>query len=131
MIVKHYCEIRAEPVVDVPGMTVRWLVSDLEEEPRFALRLYELAPGAVTTPHAHHWEHQVFMLKGQGLVVGEEDERQIGEGDLVYISPLERHQFVNTGSDILRFLMAFPIPRKGLSISAEAAGSGAGAVEHG
>ena len=111
MRVKNYREIRDEPVVEEPGLTVRWLVSDLEEQPEFAMRLYELQPGAATTPHVHGWEHQVFVLAGQGVVIGGEDECLLGEGDVVYISPLERHQFVNAGEEVLRFLMVFPIPR--------------------
>lgn len=111
MRVKNYREIRAEPIVEEPGLTVRWLVNELEEQPEFAMRLYELEPGAATTPHAHGWEHQVFMLTGQGVVTGEEEKCLLGEGDVVYVPSLERHQFINTGDEVLRFLMAFPIPR--------------------
>jgi len=113
MKVKNYREIRAEPVVEEPGMTVRWLVSDLEEQPKFAMRLYELQPGAATISHVHDWEHQVFVLSGQGNVVGEGYECLLREGDVVYVPPLERHQFFNVGDEVLRFLMAFPIPRGG------------------
>jgi quercetin dioxygenase-like cupin family protein len=123
MRVKNYREIRAEPVVEEPGLTVRWLVSELEEQPEFAMRLYELQAGAATTPHVHHWEHQVFVLAGQGAVAGEEGQCLLGEGDVVYVPPLERHQFANKGHDVLRFLMAFPIPRGDTYAYAEAANS--------
>ena len=111
MRIRNYREIRAEPVVEEPGLTVRWLVSDIEEQPEFAMRLYELQRGAATTPHAHHWEHQAFVLAGQGVVTGDEGECPLVVGDVVYIPPLERHQFINAGDEVLRFLMAFPTPR--------------------
>jgi hypothetical protein len=45
MIVKNYREVRAAPIVNEPGVTVRWLVSELGEDPGFALRLCEMEPG--------------------------------------------------------------------------------------
>ena len=123
MKVKNCCEIRAEPVVEVPGLTVRWLVSDCEQEPEFAMRLYELQPNAATTSHIHYCEHQVFVLSGQGKAVGEEFEGLLREGDVVYVPPLERHSFFNVGDEVLRFLMAFPIPQGHAQAYAEAANS--------
>jgi quercetin dioxygenase-like cupin family protein len=108
---KNYREIRAEPVLEEPGVAVRWLVSELEEEPEFATRLYEIELGGATTAHAHYWEHQVFVLNGQGAVIGEQGEIPLREGDIVYVPPLERHQFVSEGDEVFRFLMMFPIRR--------------------
>jgi quercetin dioxygenase-like cupin family protein len=109
MIVRNYREVKAEPVVEEPGVTVRWLVSQLNEAPNFALRLYELEPGAATTAQTHYWDHDVFVLYGRGVVVGEEGEIPLNEGDVVYVPPAERHRFVNRGNEVLRFLMVLPI----------------------
>jgi quercetin dioxygenase-like cupin family protein len=109
--VKNYRQIRAEPVLEELGVTVRWLISELEEQPEFAMRLYEIEPGAATTAHTHYWEHQVFVLSGQGVLIGEESEIPLVEGDMVYVPPLERHQFASQGNKMLRFLMMFPLPR--------------------
>jgi quercetin dioxygenase-like cupin family protein len=111
MIVKNYRDVTAEPVLKEPGVTVRWLVSELDETPRYALRLYEMERGCVTTAHTHYWEHQVFVLSGQGTILAGQDEAQIEEGDMVYIPPGERHQFINRGRKPLRFLLALPIPQ--------------------
>jgi quercetin dioxygenase-like cupin family protein len=111
MIVKNYREIRAEPVTKEPGLTVRWLISELDEAPNFAMRLYEMEPGTATTAHVHYWEHQVFVLSGEGAVVAEEGEISLCEGDVVYVPPTERHQFVNRGPEVLRFIMVLPLPR--------------------
>jgi quercetin dioxygenase-like cupin family protein len=111
MIVKNYRDVRAEPVLKEPGVTVRWLVSELDETPRYALRLYEIEPGWATTAHTHYWEHQVFVLAGRGEVIAGEQDAHLEEGDMVYIPPGERHQFVNRGELPFRFLMALPIPQ--------------------
>jgi quercetin dioxygenase-like cupin family protein len=109
--VKNYRQIRAELVPEEPGVTVRWLISELGEQPEFAMRLYEIEPRAATTAHTHYWEHQVFVLSGQGAVIGEESEIPLVEGDMVYVPSLECHQFANKGNKMLRFLMMFPLPR--------------------
>jgi quercetin dioxygenase-like cupin family protein len=119
MKVKNYRQIRAEPVPEEPGVAVRWLVSELEEEPEFATRLYEIEPGGATTAHTHYWEHEVFVLAGNGAVTGEEGEIPLGEGDIVYVPPLEGHQFVSKGDEVFRFLMTFPIPRGASSSETE------------
>jgi quercetin dioxygenase-like cupin family protein len=112
MIVKNYREVRAAPMVDEPGVTVRWLASELGEGPGFALRLYEVSPGAGTTDHSHYWEHEVFVLSGRGVAVGEDGEIPLSEGDVVYVPAAERHHFANRGDDVLRFLMVLPLPQQ-------------------
>jgi len=97
MIVRNYRRVTAEPVLKEPGVTVRWLVSELDETPRYALRLYEMDPGCATTAHTHYWEHQVFVLAGRGAVITGGEEAPLEEGDMVYIPPGDRHQFVNRG----------------------------------
>ncbi len=111
MKVKNYRDVMAEPVLKEPGVTVRWLVSELDEAPRYALRLYEIEPGCATTAHTHYWEHQVFVLAGKGVAIAGDEEASLGEGDMVYIPPGERHQFVNKDKQPFRFLMALPIPQ--------------------
>jgi quercetin dioxygenase-like cupin family protein len=109
MIVKNYREVKAVPVVEEPGVAVRWLVSQLDEAPNFALRLYEVEAGAATAAHTHYWEQDVFVLSGRGVVVGDDGEIPLTEGDVVYVPAGEGHQFVNTGHGVLRFLMILPI----------------------
>ena len=109
MIVRNYRKVKAEPVVEEPGVTVRWLVSPLDAAPNFALRLYELEAGAATATHTRYWEQDVFVLSGTGVVVGEVGEIPLSEGDVVYVPPGEQHQFINSDPRVLRFLVVLPI----------------------
>ena len=54
MLVRNYREVKAEPVVEEPGVAVHWLVSELGEAPNFALRLIELEPGAAAATHTDY-----------------------------------------------------------------------------
>ena len=96
-------------MIKEPGVVVRWLVSQLDEAPSFALRLCEMEAGAATAAHTHYWEREAFVVSGKGAVVGEKGEIPLGEGDVVYVPPGEWHQFVNTGHRTLCFLVVLPI----------------------
>jgi len=106
----HYTEVQAEKVDDgAKGVKVRWLISKERGAPNFAMRLFEVEPGGYTPHHTHPWEHEIFILSGKGLAVGEEGEKPIGPGNVIYIPPGERHQLRNTGDEPLRFLCLVPI----------------------
>jgi quercetin dioxygenase-like cupin family protein len=108
MNVKRSLEVSAEPVEGVPGVTVRWLWAARDGAPTFALRLFEVEPGAATPYHSHAHEHEVYILSGQALVRGKSGGQSLGSGDTVLVLPNEEHQFVNTGLEPLRFLCAIP-----------------------
>lgn len=109
MIVKHYTDVPSAPVTEAPGISIRWLISRPEGAPNFAMRLFELQPGA-SSPHHHHGEeHEVFILAGEGHVEGKGGLRPVKAGDFVFVPPDEMHQFNNTGQDILRFICLIPL----------------------
>ncbi len=112
MEVKRSLEVPAVPVEGVPGVTIRWLWAAADGAPTFALRLFEVEPGATTPHHAHAHEHEVYVVSGQGLLRGKAGQRSLSSGDTVLVLPHDEHQFVNTGREPLRFLCAIPLPSK-------------------
>jgi quercetin dioxygenase-like cupin family protein len=87
---------------------VRWLVSRSDGAPNFAMRLFEIAPGGYTPHHHHPYEHEIFILSGQGEVLEGETPRPLTSGDVALIQPNEVHQFRNTGNEVLRMLCLIP-----------------------
>lgn len=108
MKVQNYLE--TEAIEDAPGVLRRVVIDADDGAPRFTMRLFELGAGRSTPFHSHWWEHEVFVLSGEGIVKGKEKEEAIGEGSVVFVSPNEEHCFVNTGNDILRFVCVIPLP---------------------
>ena len=90
------------------GVKIRWIITSEDGAPRFAMREFELAPGGHTPFHAHDWEHEVYVLAGEGVVVGEEGEFPLEAGTVVLVPPHEKHNFKNTGAGPLRFLCLVP-----------------------
>lgn len=111
MQIKHAMNIPAEPIENVPGVTIRWLWAEVDGAPTFALRMFEVQPNASTPYHAHPYEHQVFILSGQAKLRGENQEQTLSVGDTVLVLPNELHQFSNVGPETLRFLCAIPLHR--------------------
>jgi mannose-6-phosphate isomerase-like protein (cupin superfamily) len=61
-----------------------------------------LAPGAATTPHAHH-EHELFIaMAGTATISADGTVRPFHRGDTAYLPPGETHQIVNVGDGEFR-----------------------------
>lgn len=110
MKVGHDGEIALAPVTmeGSSGCQVRWLVDEAQGAPNFAMRQFEVAPGGYTPRHSHPYEHEVFVLEGNGVVSEGEVEHPLKAGDFVLVAPNEVHQFRNTGSAPLKFLCMVP-----------------------
>lgn len=108
MIVRDYREVESTPSDGVQGVSLRWVVAKDDGAPNFAMRVIDVQPGCATPHHEHAWEHEVFVLAGRGVVRGAGGERAIQEGSVVFVPGDEKHQFVNTGDGVLRFICMIP-----------------------
>mgnify|MGYP001102799215 CR=1 FL=1 len=104
----HYSAIKPEPSEGAPGARIRWAIGKNVGAPNFVTRIIEIEPGSATPYHQHPWEHEVFVLDGAGVVKTTAGETAIASRMCVYVAPDEEHQFVNTGSGVLRFLCIIP-----------------------
>ena len=70
MKVQHYQQVSSEPVEmeGAHGCTVRWLLGPRDGAPNFAMRQFDVAVGGYTPRHHHPYEHEVFVLEGEGVV---------------------------------------------------------------
>ena len=100
-----------QSVVEMPGAEnckVRQLVGKNVEAPNFAMREFEVAPGGFTPRHSHPYEHEIYILAGNGVAVEGSTEHEIKSGDVIYVAPDDIHQFKNTGDQPLKFLCLIP-----------------------
>jgi len=87
---------------------IRWLITEDKGAPNFLMRMFEIAPGGYTPRHRHDYEHEVFILEGNGKVFCEGKEYEVSAGHYLLIKPNEEHQFINTGDVVWRFLCLIP-----------------------
>ena len=112
MLIRRYDEVEAEVAEQgAENTTVRWLISEKEGAPNFAMRLFEIDPEGYTPLHTHAWEHEVFILCGEGVVVNKDGEYPVSFGSVVFVPGNETHQFKNTASEPLRMLCMVPNQR--------------------
>jgi len=93
-------------------LKVRWLITKEMGAPNFAMRLFEMEPNGNSPLHTHPWEHEVFILEGEGIVVAKDGEKKIKAGSVIFIAPNELHQIKNNSKKILKFLCLVPIRDK-------------------
>lgn len=74
----------------------------------FIMRRFIIKPGGETPLHAHRWEHEVFVLKGRGVITNGNVKLGLKPGNVVYVPPNRRHQFRNVAKGRLEFLCIIP-----------------------
>jgi quercetin dioxygenase-like cupin family protein len=109
MKVHNYREVSPEESPEAVGASLRWVISEKEGALTFAMRVAELQQGAATPSHSHAWEHEVFVLSGEGRVASGGEEFSLQEGDAAFIPPMEEHHFANAGTATFRFICAIPL----------------------
>jgi quercetin dioxygenase-like cupin family protein len=87
------------------------LISAKDGAPNFAMRLFKVSPNGYTPYHTHNWEHEVFILKGEGTITVEEKETKFKYGDAIFVPPDVEHQFKNTSNEDLFFLCLIPVEK--------------------
>ena len=107
MKVSKYLDTK--PVQELPGVVKREVINADDGAPNFCMRVFEVEPSSSTPYHAHEWEHEVFVLEGQGKVVGEQGETPIAKDSVVFVPPNEHHCFVNNGDEILKIICVIPL----------------------
>ena len=110
MKVANYESVPQQPVQmeGAVGCRVRWLVDQQDGAPNFAMRQFEVEPAGYTPRHSHPYEHEVFVLAGEGVVFEGDQPHRLAAGDVVLVRPGEVHQFRNTGDQPLKFLCLVP-----------------------
>ncbi|RLC67820.1 MAG: cupin [Chloroflexi bacterium] len=106
MLSRDYREVSAEPVGD--DKFIRWVIGRPEGAPHFAMRVIEFQPGAVFEVHQHPYEHEIFVLEGEGVAIGPDGEVEMRPGIALYVPPDEPHGYRNTGERALRFICVIP-----------------------
>ena len=112
MIVKHvhYTDVELEEPAGegIKDIGVRWLISKKDGAKNFAMRLFEIKPEGNTPLHQHNWEHEIFVLEGNGVIRDKKDEKPVKQGDVLFIPPMEWHQIVNNNDEMMKVICLIP-----------------------
>lgn len=109
MVIKSYKQV---PPTRYPGVAegvqIREMITTHDGAPNFAMRVFDVQPGASTPFHTHPWEHEVYIISGTGLVRTEGQDTPVKPGDSVYIAPNEQHCFVADAGTPIQMICCIP-----------------------
>ena len=111
--VVHYTEVPAQIFGDeAPGTSIRWLIDDDHDgAPVYALRMIEIEPGGHSPRHSHRYEHENFVIEGQGRVWVNGAWQPLKAGEVVFVPGDMEHIYENTGDISLKFLCGIPVKK--------------------
>ncbi|MEA1884519.1 MAG: cupin domain-containing protein [Thermotogota bacterium] len=98
---------------EIKGVRKRVVIGENEGAQNFILRVFTVSVGGHSPKHNHPWEHEVFVLRGEGKVLLGEDLINISEGHAVFVPENLGHQFLNTSKN-KEFEFICVIPKGGM-----------------
>ncbi len=106
----HYTDVPAQTYGDeAPGVTIRWVIDEEHDgAPFYSLRVIEVGPDGHTPNHTHPFEHENYVIEGQGRVLIGETWHEVTPGSVVFVPAGVRHTYVNAGDTTFRFLCGIP-----------------------
>jgi len=108
MLSRDFRDVPQEPVG--ADKSIRWVIGEPEGAPNFAMRVIEFERGAVFDTHQHPYEHEIFVLEGEGIAHTPDGAHEMRPGIAIYVPPSEPHGYRNTGDGPLRFVCVIPYP---------------------
>ena len=83
------------------------ITSRKDDAPNFSMRLFEIGPNGFTGMHKHSYEHEVYILSGEGFVFIDNEKLSIKKDDYFIIRPYETHKLLADNNG-LSFLCIVP-----------------------
>ncbi|MBN1509755.1 MAG: cupin domain-containing protein [Sedimentisphaerales bacterium] len=78
------------------GNRIHWLLTSEIGARNFELRYIEIPPGGQSSLGSHPHEHEVFVVKGEGVVKGPDGQTRLTPRMAVFVPGNEVHQWINT-----------------------------------
>ena len=95
------------------GKKIYWMLTSEIGAPNFELRYIEIPPNVpLSSQSKHPHEHEVFVVKGKGILQGEENgesyEVELSAGQAIFIPGNEEHQWLNPYDEPLGIICVVP-----------------------
>ena len=74
-------------------------LSGKDGAPTFSFRVFTIEPMGHTPFHRHAFEHMNYVIHGEGVLVADDGQHELREGDFALVLPGEKHQYKNSSAD--------------------------------
>ncbi|WP_277554351.1 cupin domain-containing protein [Halobaculum limi] len=107
-VVKRGSDLSMGTVDAGEGMSKGVLLDESDGAPHFAMRRFELAPGARVPNHTNEVEHEQYVLAGEYTVGIDGEEHTVTAGDALLIPAGVPHWYRNDGDEPGAFICVVP-----------------------
>lgn len=90
------------------GVSIRYLILEEFGAPNFEMRYFELSKGGKTTIDEHPYEHEIFVIRGRGVLLLNDKPVPLRVNDAILIEPNEKHRLIQEGDEPFGFLCIVP-----------------------
>jgi mannose-6-phosphate isomerase-like protein (cupin superfamily) len=88
-------------------LTSYMLISPQNSSARnISLQISSVPVGSGQPIHAHAPEQCYYVVKGKGLMIIEDETREVSSGDAIYIPSNKKHGIKNIGDEVLEYVTA-------------------------
>lgn len=110
MFISHIDSIEKIKLPDgvLKGVTKQSPVGGKEGWNSHVMRVFTVEPGGHTPRHSHPWPHINYVLSGKGELFHQGETSTITGGSVAYVPDNTEHQFINNGTEELRFICIVP-----------------------
>lgn len=81
------------------GNKIYWMLTTEIGTHNFEMRYIEIPPGGKSSYGHHPHEHEVFIVRGDGRLIGKFPEKVLKPGMAVFVDNDEEHQWINTSDE--------------------------------
>ena len=81
------------------GTQIKQIISpgDTNNSIRYSLAHCTISPGKSSKPHIMKTSEMYYILQGKGIMYIDEEERQVNQNDLIFVSPMSKQFLENNG----------------------------------
>jgi mannose-6-phosphate isomerase-like protein (cupin superfamily) len=110
----HVSDLSTAPKRELDGLVSHILLEEGDAPGgELSITWVDVEPGGEQKPHSHGPQQVYVITRGAGRMRVGEEEREVREGQMVFIPPETEHGIVNTGNDVLTYVSAatpaFPV----------------------
>ena len=98
-------DVEMEGAKDV---TIQWLLRKDHGVPNFEMRRFAVKKGGHTPYHQHDFEHEIYVMSGEGVMKFEGEDHTLHPEDVIYVPVNDWHQFRNAGDADFVFMCLVP-----------------------
>ena len=94
----HYLDEEAIEMTEAGahGIKMRTVIAEEDGAPNFLMRVISFQANAASPNHSHPWEHETFVISGNGIIEVDGKTVNLKPGDVVYVPPGADHCFRTT-----------------------------------